>query len=91
MSLQSISLTETNDLWLRNHVEYVGDYANKSELVNDLIRRARRAEVINKTSERGDISECTEQAPQDLLDEFKLLLLQINTFQFNGYKHDHND
>ncbi|MCK8134732.1 hypothetical protein [Pseudoalteromonas sp. 2CM28B] len=39
MARQSISLTEQNDLWLRNHVENVGDYTNKSELVNDLIRR----------------------------------------------------
>ena len=47
MARQSISLTEQNDLWLRNHVENVGDYTNKSESVNDLIRRARRAEAIN--------------------------------------------
>ena len=47
MARQSISLTEQNDLWLRNYVENVGDYTNKSELVNDLIRRARRAEAIN--------------------------------------------
>jgi antitoxin ParD1/3/4 len=83
MPRQNISLTEQNDLWLRKHVEYVGDYANKSELVNDLIRRARKAEVINKKSEMAEIKEFTEQSPQDMLDEFKLLLLQINTFQFN--------
>ena len=47
MARQSISLTEQNDLWLRNYVENVGNYTNKSELVNDLIRRARRAEAIN--------------------------------------------
>jgi antitoxin ParD1/3/4 len=83
MPRQNISLTEQNDLWLRNQVEYVGKYANKSELVNDLIRRARKAEVINKKSEMAEINEFTEQSPQEVLAEFKLLLLQVNTSQFN--------
>ncbi|PCI54123.1 MAG: CopG family transcriptional regulator [Gammaproteobacteria bacterium] len=83
MPLQSLSLTEQNDLWLQNHVEEIGDYANKSELVNDLIKRARRAEVINKKSKRTEVSEFTEQSPQEILAEFKLLLLQINTSKFN--------
>ena len=44
MPRQSITLTEKNDEWLKSQVEETRDYANKSELVNDLIRRARRAE-----------------------------------------------
>ena len=83
MPLESISLTEQNDLWLQNQVEYIGDYANKSELINDLIRRARRAKGINKKSSRIDSCECNEQSPQEILDEFKLLLLEINTSQVN--------
>lgn len=83
MPRENISLTEQNDLWLRNQVEYVGEYANKSELVNDLIRRARRTEVINNKSERAEIKEFTEQSPQEILAEFKLLLLQVNTSPFN--------
>lgn len=69
MPRQNISLTEKNDLWLRNQIDYVGEYANKSELVNDLIIRARRAEI----------KEFTEQSPQEILAEFKLLLLHVNT------------
>ena len=33
MHRQSITLTEGNDEWLKDHVENVGYYANKSELV----------------------------------------------------------
>ncbi len=72
MARQSISLTEKNDLWLRNHIENVGDYANKSELVNDLIRRARRAEAINSKLLKSEKSGFTNQSADEVLTEFKL-------------------
>lgn len=72
MVRQSISLTEKNDLWLRNHIENVGDYANKSELVNDLIRRARRAEAINSKLLKSEKSGFTNQSSDEILTEFKL-------------------
>jgi antitoxin ParD1/3/4 len=72
MPRQSISLTEQNDLWLRNHVDEVGDYANKSELVNDLIRRARRAEAINQKLIKSELSGFTQQSAIEMLSEFKL-------------------
>ncbi|MGO2562331.1 MAG: ribbon-helix-helix domain-containing protein [Pseudoalteromonas nigrifaciens] len=72
MARQSISLTEKNDLWLRNHIENVGDYANKSELVNDLIRRARRAESINRKLLKSEKSGFTNQSADEILTEFKL-------------------
>jgi antitoxin ParD1/3/4 len=71
MPRQSISLTAQNDAWLKDHVENIGDYANKSELVNDLIRRARRAESINKKLEIAENSGFTDQSPNELLAEFK--------------------
>jgi len=71
MPRQSISLTAQNDAWLKHHVENIGDYANKSELVNDLIRRARRSENINKKLETAEHSGFTEQTPDELLAEFK--------------------
>jgi len=71
MPRQSISLTAQNDAWLKHHVENIGDYANKSELVNDLIRRARRSEMINKKLETAERSGFTEQTPDELLAEFK--------------------
>ena len=41
MARQSISLTEPNDEWLKSQVDS-NEYASKSELVNDLIRQARK-------------------------------------------------
>lgn len=41
MLRQSISLTKANDEWLRKLLEKE-EYSSKSEIVNDLIRQARR-------------------------------------------------
>lgn len=43
MTRQSISLTPPNDAWLMAQVES-SEYTSKSDVVNDLIRRAREAE-----------------------------------------------
>ena len=43
MTRQSISLTDPNDAWLSARVES-NEYTSKSEVVNDLIRRAREEE-----------------------------------------------
>ncbi|MGQ8367061.1 ribbon-helix-helix domain-containing protein [Glaciecola sp. 1036] len=71
MPRQSITLTDKNDAWLKNQVEESGDYANKSELVNDLIRRARRAEVINRKLALAESSGFVDQSPAEMLSEFK--------------------
>ncbi len=71
MPRQSITLTEQNDSWLRNHVDHVQDYSNKSELINDLIRSARRAEAINKKLEEAEQSGFVDQSASDILAEFK--------------------
>lgn len=76
MPRQSITLTEKNDAWLKSHVEEIGDYANKSDLVNDLIRRARRAEVINQKLSEAERSGFVEQSPTAVLEEFKAELKQ---------------
>jgi antitoxin ParD1/3/4 len=43
MTRQSISLTDPNDAWLMAQVESK-EYTSKSDVVNDLIRKARAAE-----------------------------------------------
>ena len=43
MSRQSISFTEPNDQWLKDQVASK-EYNSKSELINDLVRRARQKE-----------------------------------------------
>ena len=45
MARQSISLTPPNDEWLRAQVDSE-EYTSKSEVVNDLIRKAHEIEYI---------------------------------------------
>ncbi|WP_290654407.1 CopG family transcriptional regulator [Idiomarina sp.] len=71
MSRQSITLTDKNDAWLRYQVEETGEYNTKSELINDLVRRARRVEEINKKLEASETSGLVEQSSEDMLKEFK--------------------
>lgn len=71
MPRQSITLTEKNDAWLKAHIEKTREYSNKSELVNDLIRRARRAETINQKLASAEESGFTTQTSEDMLKEFK--------------------
>ena len=42
---QSISLTPPNDAWLIAQVEERKEYGSKSDVVNDLIRKARAEEL----------------------------------------------
>jgi len=41
MARQSISFTKPNDEWLKSQIDN-GEYSSKSELVNDLVRQARK-------------------------------------------------
>ena len=67
MTRQSITLTEKNDSWLKLQVNSQGDYANKSELVNDLIRRARRAELINAKLAAAEKRDFVTQTKAEIL------------------------
>tara|TARA_R110002167_G_scaffold152061_1_gene345932 strand:- start:539 stop:769 length:231 start_codon:yes stop_codon:yes gene_type:complete len=71
MPRPSISLTDKNDEWLREHVKERGEYSNKSELVNDLIRRARRDEFINNKLENAEKTGFTTQSLTEILSEIK--------------------
>lgn len=57
MTRQSISLTEPNDQWLKEVVESK-EYSSKSELVNDLIRQARKQDAkLNWIRAKLELSE----------------------------------
>ncbi len=68
MGRQSISFTELNDNWLKAQVDN-NEYASKSELVNDLIRQARKqqkqidwiAAKIDKAEKSGFTSDSKAQ------------------------------
>ena len=66
MTRQSISLTPPNDEWLKSQVES-REYASKSDVVNDLIRKAREIEFIRMrliAAEQGGLS---ERSPEQIL------------------------
>ena len=61
MARQSISFTAPNETWLKEQVDSE-EYTSKSEVVNDLIRKAREAEYIRDKltrAEQGGFSNLT--------------------------------
>ncbi|WP_299665380.1 CopG family transcriptional regulator [uncultured Polaribacter sp.] len=77
MSRQSISFTQPNDEWLKSQVE-TKEYSSKSELVNDLIRQARKQQRqidwISSKIELAEKSGFTNQTQAQILAESKSLL-----------------
>lgn len=74
MVRQSISLTTPNDNWLNALVESE-EYSSKSEVVNDLIRRAREQqseiELIRARLIKAESSGFTSQTAEEIRAEFK--------------------
>lgn len=63
MTRQSISLTKPNDEWLKSIVESE-EYTSKSDVVNDLIRRAREVDLLRSkliVAEQGGLSDQTPE------------------------------
>ena len=77
MSRQSISFTKPNDEWLKAQVDNQ-EYSSKSELVNDLIRQARKQQKqIDWIKAKINIAEksgFTEDTKEQILAQSKLLL-----------------
>ena len=74
MKRQSITFTTPNDQWLTEQVERE-EYSSKSELVNDLIRQARKQQVqidwVRTKLERAEKSGFTANSPEEILAESK--------------------
>jgi antitoxin ParD1/3/4 len=77
MSRQSISFTKPNDEWLKEQVDSK-EYSSKSELVNDLIRQARKQQIeidwIRAKLEKAENSGFTEDNKEQILKQSKDLL-----------------
>ena len=75
MGRQSISFTEPNNDWLKEQVESK-EYSTKSELVNDLIRQARKQQIqidwINTRLEKAEHSGFTNDSKEQILREIKV-------------------
>lgn len=77
MARQSISFTKPNDEWLKDQVDN-NEYSSKSELVNDLIRQARKQQVqidwVRAKLERAEKSGFTDDTAPEILKQSKELL-----------------
>ena len=77
MARQSISFTQPNDKWLKSQVDNQ-EYSSKSELVNDLIRQARKQQVqidwIRAKIDKAENSGFTNDSKEDILKQSKSLL-----------------
>jgi len=77
MARQSISFTKPNDEWLKAQVEN-DEYSSKSELINDLIRQARKQQAqidwIRAKLEKSERSGFTDETKDQILKQSKSLL-----------------
>jgi antitoxin ParD1/3/4 len=77
MARQSISFTQPNDEWLKSQVDNQ-EYSSKSELVNDLIRQARKQQRqidwISSKLEQAEKSGFTNDSKNEILAQSKSLL-----------------
>lgn len=77
MHRQSISFTKPNDEWLKAQVDS-NEYSSKSELVNDLIRQARKQHIqidwIRSKIENAEKSGFTNDTKEQILKQSKSLL-----------------
>lgn len=74
MARQSISFTQPNDEWLKAQVDNQ-EYSSKSELINDLIRQARRQQIqidwIRAKLDRSEKSGFTENTREEIANQSK--------------------
>ena len=77
MARQSISFTKPNDEWLKAQLDNQ-EYSSKSELINDLIRQARKQQVqidwIRAKLDKSESSGFTDNTKEQILKQSKSLL-----------------
>lgn len=77
MTRQSISFTKPNNEWLQSQVDGQ-EYSSKSELVNDLIRQARKQQVeidwIKAKLNKAEKSGFTNDSREEILKQSKSIL-----------------
>nr|WP_321453139.1 type II toxin-antitoxin system ParD family antitoxin [uncultured Carboxylicivirga sp.] len=77
MPRQSISFSKPNDEWLKSQVDSE-EYSSKSELVNDLIRQARKQQTqidwLQAKFNKAEKSGFTKDTKEEILKQSKSLL-----------------
>lgn len=94
MARQSISLTEPNDEWLKAQVDSL-EYSSKSELVNDLIRQARKQQSqidwIRLKLEKAEAAGFIDDSMEDILERAKPLSESIKGLLDERLKEDEKE
>ncbi|MGX1024830.1 type II toxin-antitoxin system ParD family antitoxin [Flavobacterium sp. CS20] len=76
MARQSISFTSPNEEWLKSQVDS-NEYSSKSELVNDLIRQARKQQAqidwVRTKLDKAENSGFTSDSKKEILAQSKSL------------------
>ena len=74
MARQSVSFTKPNNEWLKAQLENQ-EYSSKSELINDLIRQARKQQAqidwIRAKLDRSERSGFTDSTKEQILNQSK--------------------
>lgn len=74
MARQSISITKPNDDWLKAQVESE-EYTSKSDVINELIRKARAQQRENEWIRakliKSELSGFIDKSPEEILAGFK--------------------
>ncbi len=82
MARQSISLTEPNDTWMKELLNSK-EYSSKSEIVNDLIRQARKQqaeiEFIRNKLEAAERSGFSQLTKEEILEKAEKISNEIST------------
>jgi len=77
MARQSISFTNPNEEWLKSQIES-NEYSSKSELINDLIRQARKQQAqidwVRAKLDKAENSGFTSDSKKEILAQSKSLL-----------------
>ena len=70
MARASISISPPNDQWIQSQIENE-EFSSRSEVVNDLIRKAREIETIRARLIQAEQSGFTSQGRAEILAEAK--------------------
>ena len=70
MAKASISITPPNDAWIKSQIESE-EFSSRSDVVNDLIRKARKEqdeiETIRRALIKGEESGVSNRTPDDII------------------------
>ena len=66
----SLSISQPNEKWIQSQIDS-GEFSSRSEVVNDLIRRARELELIRQHLISAEQSGFSNRTPEEVLTTFK--------------------